>query len=88
MATFLCLSGFGSLNVKIYTASRVTQAAAERGHLPGFLVTVPRIDNDERPESRADDETERKSGVWEYLQRPTPYKDGTIPLYDSTVVRL
>lgn len=80
MGTLICLSGVGSLNVKTYTAARVTQAAAEREHLPPVIRTVKRQRFDHR-EDETDDSTEQPFGRWSFLHRPTSYKDGSIPLY-------
>lgn len=80
MATFICLSGVGSLNIKTYTAGRVTQAAAEREHLPSVLQTLERKKVDDTNEE-TDDSTEQPFRKWSYFHRPTQYKDGSIPLY-------
>ncbi|KAK0622616.1 amino acid/polyamine transporter I, partial [Immersiella caudata] len=39
-AVAICLSILGTLNVKMFTAGRLTQAAAERGYLPLMMKTV------------------------------------------------
>jgi hypothetical protein len=76
----ICLSGVGSLNVKTYTAARVTQAAAEREHLPPVLRTLARKKFDE-PIEEMDDSPAPSLSKWSFLHRPTRYKDGSIPLY-------
>ncbi|KAK6340601.1 hypothetical protein TWF696_008926 [Orbilia brochopaga] len=73
----ICLSGIGSLNVKIFTAGRLTQAAADRRFLPKILSTVGHLDHE-------DDDKPREAGIWrglvDSINRPVRYKDGTIPL--------
>jgi hypothetical protein len=64
----------------MYTASRVTQTAAEREHLPLMLQTLERKKFDGTDEE-TDGITEQPLAKWSFLHRPTRYKDGSIPLY-------
>lgn len=76
------LSGLGSLNIKIFTAGRLTQAAAERQYLPAMTKTVRK---DSGGESDDDKASHRHDGsmsnvLVRFWRRPVRYRDGSIPL--------
>ncbi|KAK6537482.1 hypothetical protein TWF694_011667 [Orbilia ellipsospora] len=73
----ICLSGLGTLNVKMFTAGRLTQAAAERQFLPHTLKTIASLDDEIFDSSREETIWRR---IFGRLDRPVLYKDGTIPL--------
>jgi len=66
-----------TLNVKIFTGGRLTQAAAKRGFLPAILSTI--AEGESRP--GADFwEDENSSRLPKFLRRPMRYGDGSVPL--------
>jgi len=77
-AVAICLSSLGTLNVKTFTAGRLTQAAAERGYLPLMMKTVARVDDKDDTEDAVleDDDTPSTIG---FLGRPVKIGDGSIP---------
>lgn len=76
-ALVICISTLGTLNIKIFTGARLTQAAAERSFLPPIIITVQREDCEPR---REPEEVESRRGISGFLQRQTRYGDGSIPL--------
>ncbi|KAK1749747.1 amino acid/polyamine transporter I [Echria macrotheca] len=80
-AVAICLSTLGTLNVKMFTAGRLTQAAAERGYLPLMMKTVAR-----RGSSKDDDEdhsileTRHLPPIIESPNSPVRLGDGSIPM--------
>ncbi|KAK0701444.1 amino acid permease-domain-containing protein [Apiosordaria backusii] len=88
----ICLSSFGTLNVKTFTAGRLTQAAAERGYLPPLVMTVANQGRDDSNNGDNEDNGDNRStsGKSSYqanlrqrilgtFQRPLRFQDGTIP---------
>lgn len=72
----ICLSSFGSLNVKTFTTGRLTQAAAQSGYLPMLLKTVARdIDIDE---SRLQGKS--RASFASFLRKPARVGDGSAPV--------
>jgi amino acid transporter len=76
-AVVICLSALGALNVKTFTAGRLTEAAARRRWLPAFLETVG--SEDLQSNSEVHERSPNPATPW-YMSRPTKYKDGTVPL--------
>lgn len=75
----ICLSCMGTLNIKFFTAGRLTQAAAERQFLPPFIKTVAHVKSnheDEPVEVEANPRPRRIKFLW----RPTRFGDGSVPL--------
>ncbi|KAK4196659.1 amino acid transporter [Triangularia verruculosa] len=88
----ICLSSFGTLNVKTFTAGRLTQAAAERGFLPPIVMTVANQGRDGSNNGDNGDNTDHRSvssrsscqaplrqRMLGTFQRPLRFQDGTIP---------
>jgi hypothetical protein len=73
----VCLSCLGTLNIKFFTAGRLTQAAADRKWLLPLIKTVRR-DSIERidEEMEADPPSHRLN----FLCHPMKFGDGSIPL--------
>ena len=73
----ICLSSLGTLNVKTFTAGRLTQAAAEHGYLPLMMKTVASVDDkDDTEDAVLEDDTPSAIGL---LGRPVKIGDGSIP---------
>ncbi|KAK6537422.1 hypothetical protein TWF694_011609 [Orbilia ellipsospora] len=75
-AVLICLSSVGSLNVKTFTASRLTQAAVDRGFLPRIFKTVassPGNTHDPRGGTT-------RPMLLSLANRSLQYKDGSVPL--------
>jgi len=80
-AIAICLSTLGTLNVKMFTAGRLTQAAAERRYLPFLMKTVARggiKKDDDVDESMP--ESHPAKPVLESLHGPLRLGDGSIPM--------
>jgi hypothetical protein len=80
-AVTICLSTLGTLNVKMFTAGRLTQAAAERGYLPLMMKTVAGACN--KKDGDADDsasDSQSRRPILESPHSPLRLGDGSIPM--------
>jgi amino acid transporter len=83
-AVAICLSTLGTLNVKTFTAGRLTQAAAERGYLPLIMKTVGdsyrKKDDDTNEADDAVLPTQPTRPMFVSIHSPLKLGDGTIPI--------
>jgi hypothetical protein len=75
----ICLSCMGTLNIKFYTAGRLTQAATELHFLPPILRTVARVKPEDQDGVPVEEPPRR---TLDFLLHPTRFSDGSIPLLD------
>ena len=86
-AVAICLSTLGTLNVKMFTAGRLTQAAAERRYLPLMMKTVAAASSRKNhDDEETDDEISNPRHtrpMFESLHSPVRLGDGSIPMLVS-----
>jgi hypothetical protein len=82
-AVAICLSTLGTLNVKMFTAGRLTQAAAERGYLPLMMKTVGDVSRKKDDDTHEVDDaflpTQPTRPMFISIHSPLKVGDGCIP---------
>jgi amino acid transporter len=79
-AVAICLSTLGTLNVKMFTAGRLTQAAAERGYLPLVMKTVARVGDKKGDDAENSAPGSSPQPILESPHSPLRLGDGSIPM--------
>ncbi|KAK0639569.1 amino acid/polyamine transporter I [Cercophora newfieldiana] len=83
-AVAICLSTLGTLNVKVFTAGRLTQAAADRGYLPMMMKTIAGTCSKKNRDDNEEDDNLTSLGtaqpIFESIHSPVRLGDGSIPI--------